>query len=146
MSEPRIHIIGVGSDGLAGLTGQARDLLNAAEVVFGSDQTLAREAITAVSQCHPSASILIGRCVAAERGMTWWPLAELLHQLCGISLEDSAETAGAKLREGVTSILIRAGFADGECTDGNSARHLGDGEQTINPGERFAFHRDAKHR
>ena len=46
--------------------------------------------------------------------MTWWPLAELLHQVCGISLEDSAETAGAKLREGLTSILIRAGFADGE--------------------------------
>jgi hypothetical protein len=46
--------------------------------------------------------------------MTWWPLAELLYQLCGISLEDSAETAGAKLRQGLTSILIRAGFADGE--------------------------------
>src|SRR6185437_5191505 len=28
--------------------------------------------------------------------------------------EDSAETAGSKLREGLTSILIRAGFADGE--------------------------------
>jgi len=67
-----------------------------------------------VSIRHPSARILIGRCVAAERGMTWWPLAELLHQLCGISLEDSAETAGAKLREGLTSILIRAGIAHDE--------------------------------
>jgi DNA-binding SARP family transcriptional activator/tetratricopeptide (TPR) repeat protein len=75
---------------------------------------LAREAITAVARSHPSARVLTGRCIAAERGMTWWPLAELLHQLCGISLEDSAETAGAKLREGLTSILIRAGFADGE--------------------------------
>ena len=42
---------------------------------------LFREAITAVSRSHPSARILTGRCVAAERGMTWWPRAELLHQL-----------------------------------------------------------------
>jgi precorrin-6Y C5,15-methyltransferase (decarboxylating) len=38
--EARIHIIGVGGDGLAGLTARARDLLLAAEVVFGSDQVL----------------------------------------------------------------------------------------------------------
>jgi precorrin-6Y C5,15-methyltransferase (decarboxylating) len=37
----RIHIIGVGSDGLAGLTSQARTLLQAADVVLGSDQALA---------------------------------------------------------------------------------------------------------
>jgi precorrin-6Y C5,15-methyltransferase (decarboxylating) len=36
--EPRIYIIGVGSDGLAGLTGRARDLLLSADVVFGSEQ------------------------------------------------------------------------------------------------------------
>ncbi len=39
-SEPKIHIIGVGSDGLAGLTARARDLLLSAEVVFGSDNVL----------------------------------------------------------------------------------------------------------
>jgi precorrin-6Y C5,15-methyltransferase (decarboxylating) len=37
---PRIHIIGVGSDGLAGLTGRARELLLSAEVVFGSHAVL----------------------------------------------------------------------------------------------------------
>jgi precorrin-6B C5,15-methyltransferase / cobalt-precorrin-6B C5,C15-methyltransferase len=37
----RIHIIGVGSDGLAGLTSRARELLQAADVVLGSEQTLA---------------------------------------------------------------------------------------------------------
>jgi precorrin-6Y C5,15-methyltransferase (decarboxylating) len=37
----RIHIIGVGSDGLAGLTSRARDLLTSAEVVFGSEAVLA---------------------------------------------------------------------------------------------------------
>lgn len=38
--EPRIYIIGVGNDGLAGLTSRARDLLLSAEVVFGSESTL----------------------------------------------------------------------------------------------------------
>src|SRR5581483_6982466 len=39
-SEPRIHIIGVGSDGLAGLTSHARDLLLSADVIFGSEPIL----------------------------------------------------------------------------------------------------------
>jgi precorrin-6Y C5,15-methyltransferase (decarboxylating) len=39
-SESRIHIIGVGSDGLAGLTRWARDLLESADLVFGAEQTL----------------------------------------------------------------------------------------------------------
>lgn len=44
MSTPdaRIHIIGIGSDGLAGLTARAREILHAADVVFGSDAVLAR--------------------------------------------------------------------------------------------------------
>lgn len=41
MTEPKIHVIGVGSDGLAGLTGHARELLTRAELVLGSDHTLA---------------------------------------------------------------------------------------------------------
>jgi precorrin-6Y C5,15-methyltransferase (decarboxylating) len=39
--EPRVHIIGVGSDGLAGLTGRARDILQGADVVFGPEAVLA---------------------------------------------------------------------------------------------------------
>ncbi|MCI0456806.1 MAG: precorrin-6y C5,15-methyltransferase (decarboxylating) subunit CbiE [Gemmataceae bacterium] len=38
--EPKIHIIGVGSDGLAGLTARARELLSRAELVLGSDHAL----------------------------------------------------------------------------------------------------------
>jgi precorrin-6Y C5,15-methyltransferase (decarboxylating) len=38
--QPRIHIIGVGSDGLAGLTGRAREILHNAEVVFGARSVL----------------------------------------------------------------------------------------------------------
>ena len=94
-------------------TGQSRLVAVVGPAGIGKSR-LVREAMTAVSRSHPSARILVGRCVAAERGMTWWSLAELLHQLCEISLEESAETAGVKLREGLIPILSRAGFADGE--------------------------------
>ena len=40
-TDAKIHIIGLGSDGLAGLTGRARDLLSRAEMLFGSEQALA---------------------------------------------------------------------------------------------------------
>jgi precorrin-6Y C5,15-methyltransferase (decarboxylating) len=40
LSEPKIHVIGIGSDGSAGLTARARDLLFSAEVVFGSESVL----------------------------------------------------------------------------------------------------------
>jgi precorrin-6B C5,15-methyltransferase / cobalt-precorrin-6B C5,C15-methyltransferase len=39
--EAKIHILGVGSDGLKGLTGRARDLLQSAQLVLGSEHTLA---------------------------------------------------------------------------------------------------------
>jgi precorrin-6B C5,15-methyltransferase / cobalt-precorrin-6B C5,C15-methyltransferase len=39
--ETKIHIIGVGPDGAAGLTTRARELLTAADVVFGAEQVLA---------------------------------------------------------------------------------------------------------
>jgi precorrin-6Y C5,15-methyltransferase (decarboxylating) len=37
---PKIHVIGVGSDGLAGLTSRAKDLVSSAEVLVGSDAAL----------------------------------------------------------------------------------------------------------
>jgi precorrin-6Y C5,15-methyltransferase (decarboxylating) len=39
-SEAKVYIIGVGSDGLAGLTAHARSLLESAELVLGSENTL----------------------------------------------------------------------------------------------------------
>lgn len=39
--EPKIHIVGIGSDGLAGLTGHARVLLAAAELLVGPESVLA---------------------------------------------------------------------------------------------------------
>jgi precorrin-6Y C5,15-methyltransferase (decarboxylating) len=41
VSDKRIHVIGVGSDGLAGLASRARDVLLSAEVVFGPESVLA---------------------------------------------------------------------------------------------------------
>jgi precorrin-6Y C5,15-methyltransferase (decarboxylating) len=38
--EAKVHIVGVGSDGLAGLTARARDILTSADVVLGSEATL----------------------------------------------------------------------------------------------------------
>ncbi len=40
MSAPKIPIVGVGPDGLAGLTLRSRELLTSIELVFGSDQVL----------------------------------------------------------------------------------------------------------
>jgi precorrin-6Y C5,15-methyltransferase (decarboxylating) len=39
-AEPKIYIVGVGSDGLSGLTSRARDLVLGADLVLGSDHTL----------------------------------------------------------------------------------------------------------
>src|ERR1700676_2169449 len=38
--DTKIHIIGIGSDGLNGLTGKPRELLQSADLVLGSDQAL----------------------------------------------------------------------------------------------------------
>src|SRR5262249_4676428 len=38
--ESKIHIIGVGSDGFAGLTARGRELLAAADLILGSEQVL----------------------------------------------------------------------------------------------------------
>ncbi len=40
-AEAKVHIVGVGSDGLAGLTARARDILSSADIVLGSEPTLA---------------------------------------------------------------------------------------------------------
>jgi precorrin-6Y C5,15-methyltransferase (decarboxylating) len=38
--EAKVYIVGVGSDGLGGLTARARDILNSADIVLGSEPTL----------------------------------------------------------------------------------------------------------
>src|SRR5438046_2149245 len=36
----KIYVVGIGSDGLAGLTARARELVTSAELLLGSEQTL----------------------------------------------------------------------------------------------------------
>jgi precorrin-6Y C5,15-methyltransferase (decarboxylating) len=40
-TDPKIHILGIGSDGTAGMTGHGREILAAAELLVGSEPTLA---------------------------------------------------------------------------------------------------------
>ncbi len=46
MSGNRIHIIGIGDDGLAGVTSQAKTLIDNAQVLVGAEQALARIPVT----------------------------------------------------------------------------------------------------
>jgi precorrin-6Y C5,15-methyltransferase (decarboxylating) len=41
VTEAKVYILGIGSDGIRGMTGRARELLQAAELVLGSEHTLA---------------------------------------------------------------------------------------------------------
>jgi precorrin-6B C5,15-methyltransferase / cobalt-precorrin-6B C5,C15-methyltransferase len=50
-AEPRIHIIGVGTDGLAGLTGRARELLARADLILGSESVLNQLPSLAADRC-----------------------------------------------------------------------------------------------
>ncbi|MCS6852278.1 MAG: precorrin-6y C5,15-methyltransferase (decarboxylating) subunit CbiE [Gemmataceae bacterium] len=51
-AEAKVHIIGIGSDGLAGLTGRARDLLTSAELVIGSEHALGLVAELPAEKCR----------------------------------------------------------------------------------------------
>jgi precorrin-6Y C5,15-methyltransferase (decarboxylating) len=50
--DAKTYIIGIGSDGLAGLTARARDLLNGAELLLGSDQALQLIPEIAAERCR----------------------------------------------------------------------------------------------
>jgi class 3 adenylate cyclase len=75
---------------------------------------LIREAVRAAVARHPSTQVLVGRCLSTGHGISYWALGEILHQVCGISLDDSAGTAGGKLREGLHRILATTGQAEQE--------------------------------
>lgn len=62
---------------------------------------LAEEFLNAVGGGAEGAQILRGRCPAYGEGLTYWPLAEMLKQECGIKDNDPAPTALEKLRAGV---------------------------------------------
>jgi class 3 adenylate cyclase/tetratricopeptide (TPR) repeat protein len=77
---------------------------------------LAREFIEALAVDGAAAQVLRGRCPAYGEGLTFWPLAEMLKQECGIKDNDPAPVVLAKLQEGVRRVCASV-MAPGECEE-----------------------------
>jgi class 3 adenylate cyclase/tetratricopeptide (TPR) repeat protein len=50
---------------------------------------------------HSETIVLRGRCLPYGEGMTFWPIAEVIRQACGIREDDSADEAQAKIAQAV---------------------------------------------
>ncbi len=72
---------------------------------------LVREFLVAARERAPSAAVLQGRCLASGRGVSYWALGEVLRRACGIGLDDRAEEAESRLRDGLTRILSPLGLS-----------------------------------
>ena len=75
---------------------------------------LVREFLAEARTRAPSAAILQGRCLATGRGVSYWALAEVLRRACGIGLDDRAEDAEQRLRDGLQRILAPLGLTTAE--------------------------------
>ena len=73
-----------------------------------------REFVSVASGRHEGLRVLRGRCLAAGHGITFWALGEILRGACGISLGETADTAGEKLRGAVAAVLEPLGLSDRE--------------------------------
>jgi len=73
---------------------------------------LVQEAIALGSSERPDLTTLRGRCPAVDKGIAYWPLAEIVRSACGISLDDPVELARAKLDERARPLLTSAGYAE----------------------------------
>jgi class 3 adenylate cyclase/tetratricopeptide (TPR) repeat protein len=65
---------------------------------------LVEELVAALGRTGAPPQGLRGRCPAYGEGLTYWPLAEMLKQECGIQDTDSARTVGEKLRRGILRV------------------------------------------
>ena len=66
---------------------------------------LVREFLSQARTRASAAAILQGRCPASGRGSSYWALGEVLRRACGIGLDDRADEAEARLRDGLSRIL-----------------------------------------
>src|SRR5688500_16463529 len=66
---------------------------------------LVREFLGAARDRASTVAVLQGRCLATGRGSSHWALGEVLRRACGIGLDDRADEAEGRLREGVGRIL-----------------------------------------
>jgi class 3 adenylate cyclase len=73
---------------------------------------LAREFLAAATAEHPDVLTLRGRCPAAGQGASLWAWAEILRQLCGMSLDAAPAENEARLRARVGEIWRAGGLSD----------------------------------
>jgi hypothetical protein len=71
---------------------------------------LVREAVALASSERPDLTMLRGRCPAVDKGITFWPLAEIVRSACGISLDDGPERAAELMRDRAGGLLAEAGL------------------------------------
>ena len=72
---------------------------------------LVREMVARATTERGDLNVLRGRCPAIGQGVTYWPLAEIVRAACGISLDEGAAEAHAKLKTRAGELLTAAGFA-----------------------------------
>jgi class 3 adenylate cyclase/tetratricopeptide (TPR) repeat protein len=65
---------------------------------------LVEEFTRALDRDAPPPRVLRGRCPAYGEGLTYWPLAEMLKQECGIKNNDPPHTVSEKFRAGILRI------------------------------------------
>ncbi|HEY7974314.1 MAG TPA: AAA family ATPase, partial [Ktedonobacterales bacterium] len=65
-----------------------------------------------VAEASGAPRVLEGRCPPYGEGITYWPLAEMLRELCGISVLDAHDHARELLARCVAAVLVRAGRLD----------------------------------
>ena len=93
--------------------GRPRYVLVDGEAGIGKSR-LVREFLAAARSRASAAAILQGRCLATGRGTSYWALGEVLRRACGIGLDDRAEDAEQRLRDGLARILAPLGLAQAE--------------------------------
>jgi class 3 adenylate cyclase/tetratricopeptide (TPR) repeat protein len=101
--------------------GSPRLVLVSGPAGMGKSRML-REFITVAAERRPELVVLRGRCLATGHGITFWALGEVLRQLCGISLDEPADSAADKLERRVAGPLAQIGLSADEI--GRSAAAL----------------------
>jgi class 3 adenylate cyclase/tetratricopeptide (TPR) repeat protein len=106
-------------------------------VLYGSagigKSRLSAEFVQAARERDPDLRMLRGRSLAAGHGITYWALAEILRGACGIALDEPAEVAAERLREGVATVLGGLDLNDEERTQTAAALAVSIGLPIVGP-------------
>jgi class 3 adenylate cyclase len=92
-------------------SGRPRLALVYGEAGIGKSR-LVREAVAMAGSERADLTVYRGRCPAVDKGITYWPLVEILRAACGISLDDDAAMAGAKLDQRIAELLVGGASPD----------------------------------